>query len=293
MNTALPDSLPALAVTGSTGVLGGMVARTLAAAEVPQRLLARTVDRAPQLDGSVALPFSYSDRAASERALEGVHTLFMVSAAENAERLAQHLAFIDSARAAGVRHIVYTSFIAAAPDATFTLARDHYATEEYIRSSGIDYTFLRDSLYLDFMPALVGTDGVIRGPAGTGRVAAVARADVARTAVTVLNDVTAHHNVTYDLTGPEALTMTEVAAILSAAGSAQAGSSVAGTVRYHAETLPEAYESRRPWGAPDWQVDAWVSTYTAIAAGEMDEVSTAVETITGVQPMSLAHLLAG
>ena len=288
MNTTMPEPLPTLAVTGSTGVLGGMVANALAAAEVPQRLLARTVERAPHLPRSVALPFSYSDRAASERALEGVHTLFMVSAAENAERLAQHLAFIDSARAAGVRHIVYTSFIAAAPDATFTLARDHYATEEYIRSSGIDYTFLRDSLYLDFMPALVGADGVIRGPAGAGRVAAVARADVARTAVTVLNDVTAHRTATYDLTGPEALTMAEVAAILSAAGPSSSA-----TVRYHDETVPEAYESRRPWGAPDWQVDAWVSTYTAIATGEMSEVSGAIETITGVAPMSLTRLLAG
>ena len=288
MNTTMPEPLPTLAVTGSTGVLGGMVAHALAAAEVPQRLLARTVERAPQLPRSVALPFSYSDRAASERALEGVHTLFMVSAAENAERLAQHLAFIDSARAAGVRHIVYTSFIAAAPDATFTLARDHYATEEYIRSSGIDYTFLRDSLYLDFMPALVGADGVIRGPAGAGRVAAVARADVARTAVTVLNDVTAHRTATYDLTGPEALTMAEVAAILSAAGPSSSA-----TVRYHDETVPEAYESRRPWGAPDWQVDAWVSTYTAIATGEMSAVSGAIETITGVAPMSLTRLLAG
>jgi len=134
-------------------------------------------------------------------------------------------------------------------------------------------------------------------------VAAVARADVARTAVTVLNDVTAHRNLTYDLTGPEALTMTEVAAILSTAGTAlsgtapsgtaPSGTAPSGTVRYHDETLPEAYESRRPWGAPDWQVDAWVSTYTAIAAGEMAEVSTAVETITGVKPISLAQLLAG
>ncbi|WEO76136.1 SDR family oxidoreductase [Cryobacterium sp. SO2] len=278
-------ALPILAVTGSTGALGSLVAHALAADGVPQRLLARTVAKAPQLPGSVALPFSYSDRAACALALDGVQTLFMVSAAENAERLDQHRAFIDSARAAGVRHIVYTSFIAAAPDATFTLARDHYATEQYIQASGIEHTFLRDSLYLDFMHALVGADGVIRGPAGTGRVAAVARADVARTAVAVLRDVTAHRNVTYDLTGPEALTMAEVAQTLSAAQGS--------TVRFHDETLAEAYESRAPWGAPGWQVDAWVSTYTAIAAGEMAAVSTDIETITGLKPASLAQLLAG
>lgn len=281
----MTDSLPSLAVTGSTGAVGGMVARALAAEGVPQRLLARTVAKAPQLPGSVVLPFSYSDRDACAVALEGVQTLFMVSAAENAERLDQHRAFVDSAHAAGVRHIVYTSFIGAVPDATFTLARDHYATEQHILESGIDHTFLRDSLYLDFLPAMVGEDGVIRGPAGTGRVAAVARADVARTAVTVLRDLAAHRNTTYDLTGPEALTMAEAAQILSAARG--------DTVTYHAETLPEAYESRRPWGAPPWQVDAWVSTYTAIAAGEMAAVSDAVETITGVKPVGLAQLLAG
>ena len=281
----MTTALPTLAVTGSTGAVGGLVARALAAKNVPQRLLARTVAKAPDLPGSVALPFAYSDRAASTVALDGVDTLFMVSAAENAERLDQHRVFVDSARAAGVRHIVYTSFLAAAPDATFTLARDHWATEEYIRQSGIDHTFLRDSLYLDFMDALVGADGVIRGPAGTGRVAAVARADVARTAVAVLADVAAHRNVTYDLTGPEALTMAEIARILTAARG--------DTVRYHDETVAEAYESRKPWCAPGWQVDAWVSTYTAIAAGEMAQVSGAVEAVTGTRPMSLAELLAG
>ena len=99
----------------------------------------------------------------------------MVSASESADRVAQHVAFIDAAARAGVGHVVYISFFGAAPDATFTLARDHYATEEHLRASGMDFTFLRDNLYADFLPALVGDDGVIRGPAGRGRVAAVAQ----------------------------------------------------------------------------------------------------------------------
>ena len=94
----------------------------------------------------------------------------MVSAAESADRLDQHRTFIDAAAEAGVRHIVYTSFLGAAPDATFTLARDHWVTEEHIRASGLAFTFLRDSFYLDFLPALAGEDGVIRGPAGDGLV---------------------------------------------------------------------------------------------------------------------------
>ncbi|OOB90886.1 SDR family oxidoreductase [Rathayibacter sp. VKM Ac-2630] len=276
--------LPTLAVTGVTGVLGGSVARALAADGVAQRLLARTPARAPQLPGSTVHPFSYSDRPASVEALTGVETLFMVSASESADRLDQHRTFVDAAAAAGVRHIVYTSFVAAAPDAVFTLARDHGATEEHIRASGMAWTFLRDSFYIDFMEALVGEDGVIRGPGGDGRVAIVSRADVARTAVAVLRDPSAHAGRTYDLTGPEALSFTEIAATIARVRGRE--------VSFRDESLEEAYASRAVYGAPDWQVDAWVSTYTAVASGGMAAVSDAVETVTGVAPQSLEAFLA-
>ncbi|WP_116949906.1 NAD(P)H-binding protein [Jiangella endophytica] len=279
----MPD-LPPLAVTGATGVLGGAVARNLADAAVAHRLLVRSPDRAPRLPGTVALSCDYGDADAAAAALAGVRTLLMVSASESAERLAQHRTFIEAARTAGVEHIVYTSFFGAAPDATFTLARDHDATEAMIRATGLAHTFLRDNLYLDFFEAMVGDDGVIRGPAGDGRVAGVARADVARVAATVLRDPAAHRDVTYDLTGPQALTMSEVAGLLSAARGS--------TVAFHDETVAEAYESRRRWNAPDWQLDAWVSTYTAIAAGELAAVSPDVERVTGRAPMSLADVLA-
>ena len=62
-------------------------------------------------------------------------------------------------------------------------------------------------------------------------------------------------------------------------------------VVYHRETLDEAYASRAGYGAPDWQVDAWVSTYTAIANGELAGVTDDVERLTGRKPMSLAELL--
>lgn len=280
----LMTALPTLAVTGATGVLGGAVARALAADGVAQRLLARTPAKAPQLPGSTVHPFSYSDRPASIEALTGVETLFMVSASESADRLDQHRTFVDAAAAAGVRHIVYTSFIAAAPDAVFTLARDHGATEEHVRVSGMAWTFLRDSFYIDFMEALVGEDGVIRGPGGDGRVAIVSRADVARTAVAVLRDPSAHAERTYDLTGPEALSFAEVAATIARVRGRE--------VSFHDESLEEAYASRAVYGAPDWQVDAWVSTYTAVASGAMAAVSDAVESVTGVAPQSLAAYLA-
>ena len=82
-----------------------------------------------------------------------------------------------AAAAAGVRRIVYISFLSAAPDATFTFARDHFHAEEHIKSIGLAWTFLRDSIYLDYIPLFAGEDGVIRGPAASGRIAPVARDD--------------------------------------------------------------------------------------------------------------------
>jgi NAD(P)H dehydrogenase (quinone) len=281
--TSLP-ALADLAVTGSTGGLGGMVARQLAELGQPQRLLVRDAGRAPDLDGAVPLVFSYADAGLSAKALEGVKVLFMVSAAEAEDRLQQHYSFIDAAAAAGVQHVVYTSFYGAAPSSVFTLGRDHYATEARIRASGMDFTFLRDNFYLDFLPLLTGEDGVIRGPAGNGMVSAVAREDIARCAVAVLRDPALHVGTTYNLTGPEEITLARAAEVLTA----ETGRSIT----YHPETVEEAYASRASYGAPPWQVDAWVSTYTAIAAGELAGLSPDVRGLTGRDPLSLAEFLA-
>ncbi|PWI13586.1 NAD(P)-dependent oxidoreductase [Streptomyces sp. Act143] len=262
-----------LVVTGATGRLGGRVARLLAERGVSQRLLVRSPDRAPALPGVTTVPAEYADHDAVVRGLAGVATVFMVSAAESADRLAEHKSFVDAAVEAGVRQLVYVSFFGAAPDATFTLARDHFHTEEHIRTTGLAYTFLRDNIYADFVPALVGEDGVVRGPGGQGRAAFVAQDDIAEAAAAVLARPDAHAGAVYDLTGPESLSLAEAAAVLS---------EVQGrTVTYHPETVEEAYASRASYGAPPWQLDAWVSTYTAIAAGELDGVSDAVPRLTG------------
>ena len=280
----LMDNTP-LGITGSTGRLGGRVARKLADAGRSQRLLVRDPSRAPQLAGATTVQSSYADREAVTAALDGLRTVLMVSASESPDRMSQHRAFIDAAAAAGVQQVVYISFYGAAPDCTFTLGRDHFATEEYLRASGMGFTFLRDNLYADFFPAMVGEDGVIRGPAAQGRVAAVAQDDIADAAVAVLLDPEAHAGATYSLTGPEALTLDEVAAVLTGAQGRP--------VAYQPETVPEAYASRAVYAAPDWQVDAWVSTYTAIAAGELAGVTGDIETLTGRPAISLADLLRG
>ncbi len=262
-----------IAVTGATGRLGGRVARRLSAAGVPQRLVVRDSGRAPQLAGAEVRVASYGDAQAAARALEGIETLLFVSGGESEDRVAQHFAFIGAAAAAGIRHIVYTSFFGAAPQAIFTLARDHWATEQRLRESGLAWTFLRDNLYLDFFPLMAGEDGVIRGPAGRGRAAAVALDDIADVAAAVLRAPAPHAGRAYELTGPESLSLQEVAAVL--------GAHLGREVRYVEETVEEAFRSRERYGAPPWQVEAWVSTYLAIAAGELARVTTDVMAVTG------------
>ncbi len=274
---------PDVAVTGATGALGGAVARLLAEAGTRQRLLARHTARLPELPGTPSYAVAYSDREHAARALEGTQTLFMVSAAESPYRRQDQRTFVDAAVDAGVRHIVYTSFMGAAPDAVFTLARDHWDTEEYIKSKGLEYTFLRDCLYQDVLPSFVGRDGVLRGPAGSGRLAAVARADVARAAARILEQPQQHSGATYTLTGPQALSFEEIAEILTRVTGSR--------VSYHNETEEEAVESRRGSGVERWQIEAWVSTYTAIAANQMSEVSADVQQLTGIAPIGLEEYL--
>jgi NAD(P)H dehydrogenase (quinone) len=273
-----------IAVTGATGALGGRVARRLATRGIAQRLVVRDPGRAPDLSGAevVSAP-SYGDGGAMRAALTGASVVLLVSASESADRVAQHLTAVDAAVEAGVERIVYVSFLGAAPDATFTLARHHFQTEERIRSHGVPFTFLRDSLYLDVLPYFVGADGAIRGPAGEGRLAPVARDDIADVAVAVLLD-DAHAGQTYDLTGPTAVTMHEVAAELSRASGR--------TITYQPETLAEAYASRAHYGAPDWEVEGWVTSYAAVAAGELDEVTDAVARLAGHSPLGIAEWLA-
>ncbi|NKX54678.1 SDR family oxidoreductase [Arthrobacter mobilis] len=271
------------AVTGATGRLGGAVARLLSEAGVPVRLIVRDPARAPQLPGTTAAQAGYGDRQTAGAALQGIRTLFMVSADEAPDRLEQHFEFIDAAADAGVEHIVYTSFCGAGPDAVFTLARDHFATEEKLQASGLKYTLLRNNLYQDVLTDFAGPERIIRGPAGNGRAGFVAREDVARVAAKILAEPFAHAGFTYELTGPESLTMAEAAAIITEA--------TGRPVSFLNETVEEAYASRARYQAPDWQVEAWVSTYTAIACGELDKVTNDVELLTGHRPLSLRELL--
>ncbi|GGZ63231.1 NAD(P)-dependent oxidoreductase [Streptomyces inusitatus] len=276
---------PAIAVTGASGRIGGRIARRLSTAGLTPRLLGRDPKRLPLIEGSaLAPPAAYGDGEAMRRACDGARTLFLVSAREAPDRVSDHRTAVDAAVAAGVERIVYVSFLGAAPDATFTFARDHWHTEEHIRASGARHTFLRDSFYLSSLAQMAGADGVIRGPAGAGRVSAVAHDDIADAAVAVLLS-DEHDGRTHDLTGPAALTLAEAAAELSRFAGRE--------IVYQPETRDEAYASRAGYGAPSWELAGWVTSYEAVATGEMSAVSDAVPRLTGRPATSFGDFLRG
>jgi uncharacterized protein YbjT (DUF2867 family) len=109
---------------------------------------------------------------------------------------------------------------------------------------------------------------------------------VADVAAAVLREPAAHADATYVLTGPEALTLAEVAE--------RAGAVLGRDLRYEQETVEEAYASRRAaYDAEDWQLDAWVSTYTAIADGSCAMVTDDVVRVTGHPARTLEQALRG
>lgn len=272
-----------IAITGVTGHLGGVVAKKLANLGMHAKHLARSPERAPKLTGASLVKCHYEYSAESVAALSGVDLLFMVSAKESPNRLKQQLAFLDAAKEAGVTHIVYTSFYNARLNSTFTLARDHAATEAYIKEKGFTYTFLRDNFYINFFVDMACQNGELKGPSGNGKVSVVRRADLADVATEVLKNPERWANQTLNMTGPEELTLTEIAE--------QVTDCLGISIDYVEETITEAYASRKKWRADQWEYDSWVSTYTAIANGEQAGLSDDIERVLGRKPASLRDYL--
>jgi uncharacterized protein YbjT (DUF2867 family) len=282
-----------IAVTGATGALGRRVVERLTpgldGAGARLRLVVRDAARAPSVPGAevTAFPGGFSDPAGFSAALAGVHTLYLVSAAEAEDRLQQHLAAVRAAADAGVQRIVYTSFLGASPDAVFTLVRQHFATEQAIAAAGVRHTFLRHSMYADFVPFFAVLEGervVLAAPGGEGRTSFVSRDDLGDVGAAVLLDDTGRFDGrALDVTGPSALTLGEAADLLAEITGRPA--------EYRDQTVEEAWATRRPSGHPDWEVEGWVTSYLAIRAGELASVSDVVPEVTGHAALTVAEHL--
>lgn len=275
--------MPKIAVTGVTGNLGGMVSRLCKKNGIEVRNLARNVEKAEKLGFSNVFKSSYDKSEDTVKSLKGIEVLFMVSGSENPNRVQQHKDFIDAAKIAEVSHIIYLSFYNASKNSIFTLGRDHYATEEYIKENGFKYTFLRDNFYVDFFVDLCREYGEIKGPAGNGKVSAVVRSDVSEVVAKILENPGKCENQTLNMTGPEELSMDEIVKTVSKYFGKE--------IKYIEETVEEAYESRKIWKAEQWEYDSWVSTYTAIAENEQSGISNDIEKVLGRKATSLVEYL--
>ncbi len=250
------------------------------------RLLARDPSRVPDdLQSCEIVTGEYEKPESLASAMDGVQAALIVSVyAEPMKRALLHKNAIDAAAAAGVRHLVYTSFQCATPESKFPYGRDHHQTELYLEASGISFSSLQDSLYQDIAPHLTDDQDRIRGPAGNGKVAWVARDDVARVAAQLLVQPPANSQ-RYELTGPEALDLDATAARLSKV--------LGRKFTYEEESEADGRKWRAEFDVPQWEQDVWIGTYLAMAAGEMESLSSAVKDLTGRDPQAFEETLGG
>lgn len=202
-----------IAVTGATGQLGRLVISALKAKVAASDIVAlvRTPAKAADL-GVAARAADYSQPATLAAALAGVDKLLLISGSEVGQRIDQHRNVVEAAKQAGVKHIVYTSLLRA-DSSPMSLAAEHKATEEIIKSSGIPYTLLRNGWYIENYASSIQSapaTGAVLGSAGEGKIAAATRADYAEAAAVVLAGA-GHEGKVYELAGDQAFTQAELA----------------------------------------------------------------------------------
>jgi NAD(P)H dehydrogenase (quinone) len=273
-----------VAVTGASGHLGRKVADLLLERLDPSRvvLLTRTPDALASYSerGAVVRHANFDEPGTLAEAFSGADRALLISALDFERRLGQHRAAIEAAKAAGVRHLVYTS-IPGPEGNPAAAAPSHLATEAAARESGLAWTFLRNGLYADFQVPVVAqaiASGQLVTSAGDGRVAYVARDDCATAAAAVLTQDD-HEGKTYDITGPEAIGPKDVAAL-----AAELGGRPVEVVAVDDDALVAGMIAA---GAPEAGARIGLSFVVAAREGFLDTVTGAVEELTGDPPSSL------
>jgi len=273
-----------IVVSGATGAVGGAVAQELAARGEPIRMILRDPARAPDLPGAEIAVATYDDKEALAAALEPGDRVFMVSMhSPYEERLALHRSFVEVARERRVARIVYLSFVAAGPDAAFVHGRSHGATEAMLRDSGLSSVSVRNGMYSDEIGSWFDQKGRITGPGGDGRVSFSYRPEIAQAIAVLLAEPTHDSREIVTVTGPESVTLAELAAIAT---------EVTGDpYRYEPLSRDDWISARSALGRPEWAIEAGISYFDGVARGEADVVSSDYEELTGRSPMPIAELI--
>jgi NAD(P)H dehydrogenase (quinone) len=212
-----------IVVTGASGDLGRRVTTELLA-RVPADelvLVSRTPDALAEARaaGAETRFGDFDDPAALREAFRGCDRMLLISSVVTGpRRVEQHRAAIAAAESAGAEHIAYTSLVGVADGNPAAVAADHLATERALADGRPEATFLRHSWYGDVIAHGLAPAAVRAGRwtinTGEGQVAPIAKNDAAAAAAVVLT-TDGHEGRTYDITGPELVTVGELAAIAS------------------------------------------------------------------------------
>lgn len=258
-------------ISGATGQLGTAVINALLERGTPAAQIVAG-SRKPEAAAAFATrgiqvrTADYADPASLVAAYQGIEVLYLVSGDAPIEiRSAQHRNAIAAAVKAGVKRVVYTSFVDTAEDSPFGFARIHADTERALAKSGLETTILRHGVYADILPAFVNgfaERGAIASPNAQGKAAFIARADLAAAAAVVLS-AREHAGKTYTLTGPSALNMAGIAALLAA----RSGKPVAYQVMPAADYAAMLVQAT---GMPDWLAEALAGMFVAMDRGGYD-----------------------
>lgn len=281
-----------LAITGATGHLGRATIHALLPKVASSDIVALVRDPAKADDlrqlGVQLRQGDYNDPASLLAAFRGVEQVLLVSTSELDDqiRTQQHRHVIDAARQAGVRQLVYTSVLNPSRASHFGGSASHLATEEYLKASGLTYTVLRNTLYLDLVPTFAGAESLpvetVYSAAADGKVSFVLREEIGQALANVLTSA-GHGNQVYDIAPAPAYSMQDVANALGKIG----GQPVA----YVPITAEQMRAGMREHHVPGPVVDLMVGIVSAMRDNEFNATSNALEQLLGRKPTDLkTHL---
>ncbi len=278
---------PVILVTGASGKTGFPIVSELASAGVPVRALVHTKAKKKMFENMKEVELmegDYSDTRSLEGALSGIHKAYLVSP-PSPDMVKLQSNFVNMARLTGLKHVIKLSALGTGENSPVGLLRDHAEIEDYIRKTGIAYTFLHPHFFMENLlvnSESVTKNGVLYSPLGDARIAPIALQDIASVAARILIDG-GHLGTTYVLSGPESLTFSEIAAIWSKV--------IGKTIRYSTVSFDATRQEMAQSGMPTWMAENMIRLMKTWAEGKGDIVSHYVERIIGRKPISIQEFL--
>jgi NAD(P)H dehydrogenase (quinone) len=279
-----------IVITGASGQLGRGVVEELLERVDPAELIlvTRTPDSLADYAarGARVRAGDFDDPSSLAEAFASGERLLLISTDAIGRRIAQHHAALDAAVAAGIGFIAYTSIVNPVEANPAAVVPEHSTTEEKLRESGVEWAFLRPSIYADLeggnLAAALATGKLVTN-AGPGQVAYVARADLGAAAAAVIAGGD-HAGKAYDITGPQLLDADARAAIFA---------ELSGKPIEVVQVDDEAYAAgvAEATGLPIEAGRLYASFGRATQEGYLEVISSDFEQLTGRAPRGLRAVL--